>query len=167
MVMKKLTILLVLSAILAVVSLSALDVGDDAAAFVLPGMDKSYVYSKNIFNGENWVLLDFYATWCENCNEKLPYVEELYLKYKDKGYTCLLVATDAEGSDIVKPYFQSRPTPLQILIDRYQVMAGKYGVENLPTVILISPEGKIVYRLEGKSETMIEDIEDFISVLNG
>jgi peroxiredoxin len=165
--MKKTSLIILLVMVITATGLSALDVGDEAASFVLPGLDKSYVYSKNIFNGENWVLLDFYATTCENCNEKLPVVEELYLKYQNTNFTCLLIATDAEGTTVVKPFFQSRPTPLTILVDRYQVMAGKYGVENIPTVFLVNPDGRIEYRLVGKSDTMVDEIEGFLSGLNG
>lgn len=165
--MKQKLFLLVSVFFLTVISLPAMDVGDEAAAFVLPGMDKSYVYSKNIYNGENWVLLDFYATTCEICNEKLPLVEELYLKYQDKGLTCLLIATDSEGPGVLTPFFEARPTPLTILVDRYQVMAKKYGVDALPTIMLVNPEGTVVYRLDGKSDTMIQDLEEFLSVLNG
>ncbi len=165
--MNKATLIILLGMVMAASPLFALDVGDEAAAFVLPGLDKSYVYSKNIFNGENWVLLDFFATWCEPCKEKLPYIEELFMKYKDKGYVSYLVATDKEGTSVLKPFFQERPTIIPILVDRYSVMAEKYGVLNLPTLILVNPEGKIVYRLEGKSDTMVEDIEGFLSGLDG
>ncbi|MBN2050996.1 MAG: TlpA family protein disulfide reductase [Spirochaetales bacterium] len=159
--------MVLLIVLLVSVSGTALDVGDEAAPFVLPGMDKAYVYSKNIFNGENWVLLDFFATWCEPCKEKLPLIEDLYLRYQNKGLLTYLVATDKDGATVLKPFFDARPTPVPVLVDRYSVMADKYAVTNLPTLILVNPQGKIIYRLEGKSEAMIKDLEAFLSTDNG
>lgn len=165
--MKKLICVILLTAVISAVTVPALDVGDNAAPFVLLDMNRSYVYSKDFYTGEYWVLLDFFATWCVPCKEKLPHIEELFMKYRERGLKTYLVATDTEGADVLKPFFQSRPTPVPVLVDRYSVVAKKYGVLNLPTLILVSPDGKIVYRLEGKSDTMIEDLEGFLADLSG
>ena len=145
--------------------LFSLEIGDEAPGFALPGIDKHFVYSRNYY-GKSWVLLDFYATDCVACNEKLPYIEELAIEYADKEFNQFLIVTDSSGLQTVKSFFEERPTPLKILIDRYKVMAKKYGVEKIPHIILIDPEGKIVYKLEGESKEMINDIKKHLPPLS-
>ena len=141
--------------------ISAVEMGDDAPPFVLTDMNRQYVFSKNIY-GDGWVLVDFYATTCVNCNNELPYIEDVYNEYKERGLTVFLLATDPEGSEVVKPFFEQRPTPLTILIDRYQKSVEKFGVEALPTIFLINPEGKIVYKETGFHEETISELKSFL-----
>jgi len=141
--------------------LMALEVGDDAPPFVLTDLDRNYVFSKNLF-GQGWILVDFYSTTCVACNEELPYIEDLYEKRKDSGFDVVVLATDSEGSAVVKPFFAQRPSPLTILLDRYQKAVENYGVEALPTVFLVNPEGKIAYTSTGFHEGLIEEIEAFL-----
>ena len=142
--------------------------GEEAPAFVLPSLDSSYVYSSKVFSGEDWVLLDFYATYCVSCNEELPLIERLAEEYAGKKVKCLLIATDQGGAPVVKPFLEKRPTSKQllVLIDRYLVMAKKYNVESTPVMILVNPQGKIVFRQNGASGTLITDLKKLLPPLN-
>ncbi len=141
--------------------LSALEVGDQAPPFVLTDLNRNYVFSRNIY-GSGFVLVDFYATWCVNCNEELPYIEEIYQEKQDSGFQVFLMATDKEGAQIVKPYFEENPTPIPVLLDRYQKSVESFGVEELPTVFLIDPEGNIVYKATGFHLEIIDEIRAFL-----
>ena len=52
------------------------------------------------------------------------------------------MATDAEGLDIVVPFFASKPTTLTVLIDKYQKASEAFGVEALPTMFLVNRKVK-------------------------
>ncbi len=145
------------------VQVFAVEEGDDAPAFVLTDIGKNYVFSKKTY-GTGWLLIDFYATWCENCNEELPHVEELYNEFADRDFDVFLMATDNEGLDVVVPFFADRPTPVQILIDKYQKASGAFGVEALPTMFLVNPDGKIAFKTVGYHE---EDIDNIRQILSG
>ena len=97
------TLIILILTILTTIPVFAVEVGDDAPAFVLTDVNRNYTFSKKMY-GNEWLLIDFYATWCENCNAELPHVEELYAEFEDKGFNVLLMATDAEGLDVVVPF---------------------------------------------------------------
>ena len=46
------------------------------------------------FKGKNYVLLDFWATWCKPCVEELPHFEALANSLKGKKFKMYLVTTD-------------------------------------------------------------------------
>ncbi|MBI9103436.1 MAG: redoxin domain-containing protein [Spirochaetales bacterium] len=159
--MKHSRYLIIILLALSVAPSFAIEVGDTAPPFVLTNIDRSYVFSKNIY-GTGYVLLDFYATTCVNCNKELPLIEDIYLDHKDNGLQVLLMATDPEGSSIVKPFFEANPTPIPILLDRYQKSVESFGVEVLPTVFLINPEGKVVYKGTGFHPEVDDEIRAFL-----
>lgn len=161
---KRSLFLLLIISILLILSVSPVfsaEVGEDAPAFVLTDIERNYVFSKKTY-GSGWLLIDFYATWCENCNKELPHVEELYAEFKDQDFNVYLMATDAEGLDVVVPFFAQSPTSLTVLIDKYQKASEAFGVEALPTMFLINPEGKIEYKTIGYHE---EDLEELRAIL--
>jgi len=41
------------------------------------------------------IMLNFWATYCKPCEKEMPYMEELYPEYKDKGIEIVAVSLDA------------------------------------------------------------------------
>lgn len=128
--------------------------GDAAPKFTNPDMAGKYLMSTKVY-GTGWVLVDFFATWCEPCKKELPELEKLYRKFEKSGkLQAILFDTDTDPS-LVGPFFQSRPTPLSVVLDRYQVTAERFGVENLPMLFLLDASGRIA--VKGVGETGILD----------
>lgn len=135
--------------------------GEDAAMFVNPDLSGEFVFSKDLL-GESWILLDFFATWCKPCQKELPELESIHQDFGEKGLVSIVFAVDEEGERVVYPYFQKNPTSMMVLIDKYRVSAQRYGVEGIPVVFLVNPEGKIEIRGDGYSEETIELIHSVL-----
>lgn len=43
-----------------------------------------------------WVLLDFWATWCEPCLEEIPYLQQAYAKYALQGFEICSISIDRD-----------------------------------------------------------------------
>jgi peroxiredoxin len=138
-----------------------LETGDKAPPFVNLDLSKHHVLSKN-YLGQGWVILDFFATDCEGCKKELPVVEQLYRDFSEQDLEVIVFATDPEGADVVSPFFENRPTPLTVLLDHYQVTVKKYGVEEIPSLFLIDPEGFIVHKEVGYREDLYEILSSIL-----
>ena len=160
---KKLIILALLFA--TIYSGFSLDIGDPAEAIALPGLDGRFVMTGNIFKG-NWVILDFFRTDCGPCIKELPEIEEFIQSLKGIEINGYILATDVEGSEIVKPYFDQNPTIMKVLIDRYQKTAERYGVTIIPCLYLIGPSGNVVFKQEEYSETLVEELREILTAEN-
>jgi len=152
--------LLCLGLLLCTCSGFALEPGDKAPPFVNLDLSKRHVLSKH-YLGQGWVILDFFATDCEGCKKELPVVEHLYRDFSDQGLEVIVFATDPEGTEVVTPFFENRPTPLTVLLDHYQVTVKKYGVDEIPSLFLIDPEGSIIHKEVGYREDLYELISSF------
>lgn len=153
---------IIIGLILITGSVFGLETGDDAATFANMNLSGKFLLSKN-YIGKSWIIIDFFATYCIPCKEEIPELEGLLEAFGDKGLECFVMATDKNGSSVVKPYFQEIPTTLTVLIDRYMVTAKRFNVDSIPTVFLISPEGRIEFKAVGYSKESIEEMHTILS----
>lgn len=104
----------------------ALEVGEDAASFANMDLSGKFLFSKNHV-GKDWIIIDFFATYCIPCKDEIPELEILMEEFSDKALQCFVMATDKKGSSVLDPYFQETPTTLTVLIDRYMVTAKRWA----------------------------------------
>jgi len=157
----RLRIVAISSFLLCAFSLFAVEPGDKAPPFVNLDLAKHHVLSRH-YLGKGWVILDFFATDCEGCKKEIPILELLYRDFSDQGLQVIVFATDSEGAEVVGPFFEDKPTPLTVLLDHYQVTVKKYGVEEIPSLFLIDPDGSVLYKEVGYREDLYEVISSFL-----
>jgi thiol-disulfide isomerase/thioredoxin len=87
------------------------------------------------------VVLDFWATWCGPCQAEAPILNKVAQRYKDRLVVVGVNTSDAPGR--AGPWIQGHGITFPIVYDPDEV-APKYGVENLPTLVLVSKEGKVL-----------------------
>jgi thiol-disulfide isomerase/thioredoxin len=95
----------------------------------------------------NYVLVDFWASWCGPCRAENPNVVNLYNKYKDKGFTVYSVSLDdrrAAWMAAIKKDKLTWPNHVSELKKWQTSILGDFGITGIPYTILIDKEGKIV-----------------------
>lgn len=104
------------------------------------------------------VVLDFWATWCGPCQAESPIVNAIAQRYKDRGLAVVGVNTSDE--DGLAAYFvKKKGLSFPIVYDENNAIARKYNVGSLPTLIVVSKEGKIVAIRHGvTSDDALDDI---------
>jgi len=95
-----------------------------------------------------YVILDFWATWCGPCLAKLPELKTLYGKIKDDDRFVLIgISLDNAGSEEMLGKFIARremPWLHGLSGDWNSGMARSYGINAIPTLLLISTDGKVL-----------------------
>jgi peroxiredoxin len=94
------------------------------------------------FRGQ-YVLLDFWASWCGPCRQENPNVVQAYEKFKDKNFTILGVSIDSKEDKWVEAVKKDGLVWTNLL-DRTQSIATNYGINAIPKNFLIDPKGKII-----------------------
>ena len=123
--------------------------GVKAPDFQLESIDGKMVKLSD-FRGKA-VLLNFWATWCGPCRAEMPWLVELYAKYKDAGLEIVGVSMDqnAVHRPRVVPYVHEKNVTYTILYGNDRVSAAYDGVPLLPTSFFIGSDGKVVGGFEG------------------
>ncbi len=95
----------------------------------------------------NYVLVDFWASWCKPCRMENPNVVKLYNKYKDKGFTVYSVSLDTDKNRWKSAIQQDRLTwPSHVSdLKGWRTEATKtYQFRGIPYTMLVDKEGKII-----------------------
>lgn len=107
---------------------------------------------KSVVNNpaNRYVLLDFWATWCSGCVEKIPQLKELYAKYHEKGLEIYSVAENPD-EEYWKTFIKEKGMTWVNVCDDHPGRDGKawkdYTLPGIPTVLLIDGEtGAIIAR---------------------
>ncbi|MDQ0219034.1 thiol-disulfide oxidoreductase ResA [Peribacillus cavernae] len=121
--------------------------GSVAPDFVLTDMEgKKHQLSD--YKGQG-VFLNFWGTWCKPCEREMPYIDNQYNKYKDKGVQVLAVNV-AESEYSVQNFIDRHKLSFPVVIDKDQQVMTAYGIDPLPYTFLIDKEGKVVDMFKGE-----------------
>ena len=92
-----------------------------------------------------YVLVDFWASWCGPCKAEIPNIRAVYDKYAGEDFDVLSVAVWDKPAATAKAAAELGITWNQI-VNAQQIPTDLYGIEGIPHVMLVGPDGVILDR---------------------
>lgn len=143
---------LVAAALLALVVQTALAQEEDAGIQVGA---KAPVISVNDLDGKpvdlgQWVgkrpvLIEFWATWCPNCEQMLPRLKAAYTQYRDRVEFLGVNVTVNQTPAQVRQYVAAHGIPFRILFDDQGTSVRAYDAPATAFVVILDRDGTVIY----------------------
>jgi thiol-disulfide isomerase/thioredoxin len=104
------------------------------------------------------VLLDFWATWCPPCRASLPHTQKTSLSAEAKAGDLVVLAINAQESKAtVAGFLKSNGYTFRTLLDPKGDAFGKYGVQGIPTFVVINRDGSKAWQTTGFDAKTMDD----------
>jgi cytochrome c biogenesis protein CcmG/thiol:disulfide interchange protein DsbE len=163
--------LIAVLAVLAVVALlvfglaskgsSRIAVGETAPDKPLPRLEGAGAESVADYRGE-WVLVNFWASWCVPCRDEAPELEEFQQQHGGADFTVLGIDTQDlsdDGRAFAHKYELSYPQ----LHDGDGKSSDEYGTTGVPENFLLDPKGRVQWLTPGPvTEQGLGEVETLI-----
>lgn len=121
-------------------------IGKEAPDFSLPDATGNQVKLSS-FRGK-YVLVDFWASWCQPCRGENPNVVKAYDKFKGKNFTVLGVSLDKPGEkeNWLKAIKEDKLNWTHVSDLQYwnSAVVSLYHLDGIPFNVLVDPQGKVV-----------------------
>ena len=97
---------------------------------------------ESLLEGNKYLIIDFWASWCGPCRKGIPVMKQLAKKYSKEGLAVVNISVDTDRDAWIKA-LDKEQMPWVNLIDTKGVKR-EYGVSGIPSVFLIRSSDKTV-----------------------
>ncbi len=132
------------------------------AQFSLPKLDGQTLRSEEL--KDNIVVLDFWATWCENCIGEIPAFNKLQEEYSTRGVKVIGMAVQSGWASDIQKFASDYKMQYPILVGNDDTVSD-FGVISFPATYVIAPGWKLYKKYSGSPANKGADIERDIETL--
>jgi peroxiredoxin len=109
------------------------------------------------YRGVKPVVLDFWTSWCPNCQRDMPRLNQMYEKHKDKVE--IIGINIEESPKVAQKFVDARGITFPVVLDPEGLVAREYGIQYTNVHILIDKDGSV-------SDVVLGDLkEEYVTSL--
>lgn len=114
----------------------------------------------------DWVVLNFFASWCVGCRVEHPELVELAERHQNDNVQLVAVMfgdTEAAARD----FFRELGGDWPAMVEDTGTIAIDYGVTAVPETVLIAPSGRVIQKWIGGNGVTADVIDEVILLASG
>jgi thiol-disulfide isomerase/thioredoxin len=135
-----------------------LPLGTPAPSAALEDLDGNAVELLDYVGGGP-ALIEFWATWCENCEELAPQMDRIQEEYGDRVSVVAVAVAVAQSVRRVKRHLEDHDAGYPFLWDAEGAAVRAYKAPTTAVVVLLDAEGKVAYTGSGGGQDLVGAVE--------
>ena len=141
--------------------ISLLKIGDKVPEFTFEDLNGNIV-DINQFKGK-YILINFFATWCEPCVREMPLIEnEIWNINKSNEDFIILSFGRGHSNDEVKKFIESKKFTFPIFSDEQKIVFNLFAKSFIPRNYIIDKDGVVIYSEGGFREEEFQKMKEKI-----
>jgi len=108
-------------------------------------------------------LLEFWATWCENCEALQPQMDEIQMKYGDELNVIAVAVGVSQTVRRVKRHLEGHDPGYPYLWDARGAAVRAYNATTTSIVVLLDADGQVAYTGVGSNQDLLGAVERVLS----
>ena len=110
-------------------------------------------------------LIDFFASWCNHCQDHAPQMVKVYSQFKAQGLEILSLANPREKAEDVQKFIKDYEVNYPIGFYSNEVLAYYADPKNhgIPQIVVFGKNGKMTKRWIGWSEARTKELIELLN----
>ena len=139
-----------------------LPLGTQAPAAALEDLDGAPVQLLDFVEAGKPTLIEFWATWCENCEALQPQMDRIQAEHGDRVNVVAVAVAVAQSVRRVKRHLEEHDPGYPYLWDGSGEAVRAYQAPTTSVVVILDGEGTVVYTGSGGSQDLIGEIQELL-----
>ena len=127
--------------------------GAEAPAVEIEDLDGNPVDLGDLI-GSKPVLLEFWSTWCENCEALAPSLERAFQEYGDRVEFVVVAVGVGQSPRSVRRHLQQHTVGYRVLFDRRGHAVRAYSAPTTSYVVIVDGGGRVAYTGVGAGQDL-------------
>ncbi len=136
--------------------------GTEAPAVQIEDLDGNVVDLGELV-GSKPMLIEFWASWCDNCEALAPAMEQVHREYGDEVEIIAVAVGVGQSQRNVRRHLEKHPVGYRFLYDKKGAAVRAYSAPTTSYVVIVDAAGRVVYTGTGGHQDLVAEVK---SVLN-
>lgn len=106
-----------------------------------------------------WVVVNFFATWCAGCRIEHPELVEFSERHKAAGDASVVSVVWDDSADSVASFFADQGGEWPVIVGDEGTIGTSYGVVAVPESYLVSPSGRVLKKFVGATGVTADNLD--------
>ena len=112
-------------------------------------------------------LINLWATWCGPCVKELPALNRLAALLPRDRFEIVALSQDKGGIAVARPFLEKHNIRnLNLYADPSGRLYRNIGAKGLPTTLVVSPDGRLIGRIEGAIDWDAPEVTNYLNALH-
>jgi thiol-disulfide isomerase/thioredoxin len=117
--------------------------------------------------GRQPVLLEFWATWCENCEALHPRMLEASDEYGDRVAFFAVAVAVGQSERRVRRHLADHPVPYPTLWDGRGEAVRAFETPATSYIVILDEDGRVAYTGIGRDQDVVRAVREVVDAASG